>query len=218
MPCPQCHADPGSGPLCAACGALQPLPPKASPFAVLGTPVSFFLDPKELEARFKALQRQLHPDRFTRKEPRERRLSLEWTTAVNDAWRSLKDPVPRAASLLRQEGIEVEKEAGGGARQLPFEVLEEVLGQREALAEAKARRDLVAVRALAAQVKERTASALRTLEDVFRRWEQSRARECLEEAADAVTLMKFQQRFQQEVEGIELTALEQGWEASNPPE
>jgi molecular chaperone HscB len=74
-------------------------------FQVLGVPQSWHLDAELLAARHLALSRELHPDRFAQASPRERILSLERTTAVNDAYRTLRDPIRRAEYLLRQHGI-----------------------------------------------------------------------------------------------------------------
>jgi molecular chaperone HscB len=74
-------------------------------FEVLGVPRSWHLSLESLAARHLALSRELHPDRFAQASPRERILSLERTTAVNDAYRTLRDPIRRAEYLLRQQGI-----------------------------------------------------------------------------------------------------------------
>ena len=71
----------------------------------MGVPQSWHLSGELLAARHLALSRELHPDRFAQAFPRERLLSLERTTAVNDAYRTLRDPIRRAEYLLRQHGI-----------------------------------------------------------------------------------------------------------------
>jgi len=74
-------------------------------FAVLGVPQTWHLDLDLLQARHLALSRELHPDRFAQASPRERILSLERTTAVNDAYRTLRDPIRRAEYILRLHRI-----------------------------------------------------------------------------------------------------------------
>jgi molecular chaperone HscB len=74
-------------------------------FEVLGVPHVWHLDTEFLAARHLALSRELHPDRFAQASPRERIMSLERTTAVNDAYRTLRDPIRRAEYLLRQHRI-----------------------------------------------------------------------------------------------------------------
>lgn len=207
--CWSCKADPGPGPFCAACGALQPVPANADAFAILGLPKTFFLERKTIEERQKELSRKLHPDRFAQKDPRERRYSLEWTTALNEAVRALKDPASRAAYLLKQQGIDVDKESGAAAMgRLPTEFLEQVLEDREALAEAKAAKDLERVRALSRDVKDRAGHELAEVEAAMELWEKTGDKVILEKAAASLAVLKYYGRFQEEVEAIELEALE----------
>src|SRR3989440_6338209 len=126
--------------LCPACGTVQPPPPPQGvldKFAVLGLPRGYELDERALEETFRALSRKLHPDRFVRATPRERRFSLEQTTLLNDAYRTLRDPVRRAEHLLALRGVKVAGEERGGATAMPQEFLEQALEDREKLLEAK---------------------------------------------------------------------------------
>src|SRR5688572_10972062 len=87
-------------PLCPHCGAIQPPDRSADLFAVLGLRRRFALDLAAAEAAFKERSRQLHPDRFAKADPRARRASLGRTVQLNEAWRTLRDPVRRAEYLL----------------------------------------------------------------------------------------------------------------------
>jgi len=107
-------------------------------FAVLGIERSWHLDTARLAARHLALSRELHPDRFAQASPRERLLSLERTTALNDAYRTLRDPIRRAEYILRQAGIghgdhdhELGHETGG----VDHEFLEKIMHMRERMLE-----------------------------------------------------------------------------------
>lgn len=165
MACWSCHAEvPRDELLCPACRRLQPLPPGADHFAAMGLPRRFGLDPAELDGRHKALTRQLHPDRFARAEPRERRISLERSTRVNDAWRTLRDDRSRAEYLLRLRGHDPVAE--GRAAPDP-EFLEEQLEVRQALAEARAAGDQAARRRIAAQGRQRLAALLAEVAALF---------------------------------------------------
>lgn len=209
MVCWSCQRDAGDGPLCAACGAVQPVRPDLDLFQVLGLPRSFFLAPAALEERFKDLNRKLHPDRFAQKAPRERRMSLEWTTRVNDAYRTLKDAQRRAAYLVKLHGIDVEKETGPAAmKRLPPEFLAEALEDREALEEAKARKALDDVRKLGATISARSERVQEELTAALQRFEASADRASLEKAASLLAILKYFSRFQEEVEAIEMAALE----------
>ncbi len=208
MICWSCQRDAGAGPLCTACGAVQPARPNANHFEVLGLPASWFLEPSAVEERFKDLNKKLHPDRFAQKEPRERRMSLEWTTQVNDAYRTLKDPLRRAAYLVKLQGIDVEKESGRDAMaRLPPEFLEQVMEDREALEEGKAAKDLEKVRALARAIEQRQAGVVESLTAALRAFEAGE-KAALEKAGGALAVLKYFSRFQEEVEAIEMAALE----------
>lgn len=211
MTCPSCQRDPGAGPLCAGCGAIQPLPPSLDAFAVLGLPATFALEPARVDGRFKELSRRLHPDRFAQKSPRERRMSLEWTTAVNDAVKAIRDPLRRASTLLKARGIDIEKESGAAAMaRLPPEFLEEVLEVREELDGARTAGDLARVRELGKKVKERARSVASDLARAFAEYESAPDGVHLDRAASAVSVLKYHARFEEEVEAAELKALDQG--------
>ena len=89
---------------CAACRSVQP-PRAFDHFARLGLSVDFALDENELDRRYFAFQRQLHPDRFATRSARERAISQSQAVALNEAYRVLKDPLSRADYLLKLKGI-----------------------------------------------------------------------------------------------------------------
>ena len=99
-----------------------------------------------LDAAYRALQTQVHPDRFAGGTDSERRLALQSSARVNEAYRALKDPVQRAQYLLRLHGVE---SVGETDTQLPLEFLEQQLERREAAADAHAAGD---VRTLVAMI------------------------------------------------------------------
>jgi molecular chaperone HscB len=139
VPCWSCHANVAAEDLfCPSCRVLQPERRAADHFAALGLPRRYAVDQDDLERRFRDRSRQLHPDRFARASPRERRISLERTTRLNDAYRTLRDPRRRAAHLLALLGHDPQVEA----RTLHDpEFLEEQLELREGLALARERND-----------------------------------------------------------------------------
>jgi molecular chaperone HscB len=154
MPCWKCHRDATTLPACGGCGALQPLPPGLDHYAVLGLPRTFALDRGALAARHRELSRLVHPDRFATADARERRLSLLWATAINDAIKVLRDPWQRAEYLLKLRGVDVADETGGQQLVGPA-FLMETLEMREALAAATAGRDHAAVGRMRADVEGR---------------------------------------------------------------
>lgn len=110
MSCWSCGAEPVDGRFCAACQKLQPVDPTCSFFEVLGLPRRMKQDGAALERSFRDASRHVHPDRFRAKSAIERRLALEQTTVVNEAYQRLKDPRRRAEYLLSLEGIEIGSE------------------------------------------------------------------------------------------------------------
>jgi molecular chaperone HscB len=156
--CWSCHgATARSTPFCGACRKLQPIGRTEDYYSLFALPREFALDPRDLEQRFHDLSRQLHPDRFARAEPRERRIALERATRLNDAYRALKDWRRRAAYLLKLAGQDV---FGEGAPLADPDFLEEQLEWREALALARADGDTTALGHIAA----RTRALLTSLE------------------------------------------------------
>jgi molecular chaperone HscB len=116
---------------CPSCRKIQPVGRNEDYFSLLGLPREFALELPDLERRFRELSRVLHPDRFARAEARERRLSLERATRLNDAFRALRDWRQRAAYLLKLSGTDVFAE---GRTFADPDFLEEQLEWREQLA------------------------------------------------------------------------------------
>jgi len=102
-------------------------------FEFFELPRNFGIDPADLEKRFHALSRKWHPDLFARKSAQEKEESLEASAILNDAYRTLRDPIARAQYLLKQEGFEIGEQ---GSKDVPPELLEEVFELNEALEEA----------------------------------------------------------------------------------
>jgi molecular chaperone HscB len=102
-------------------------------FEVFEIPPSLALDARDLEKRFYALSRKLHPD--LRRNPAERAQAEEATAVLNDAYRVLRDPVARAEYVLRLEGFDVGKQ---DSKDVPPELLEEVFELNMALEELQA--------------------------------------------------------------------------------
>ncbi|MBI4467447.1 MAG: Fe-S protein assembly co-chaperone HscB [Acidobacteria bacterium] len=120
---------------CPQCGKIQPLPPQTTYFSFFGLPRKLDLEAAELERQFHQLSWQLHPDRFHNASAYERELSLERTAVLNDAFRTLRDPVDRVEYLLGLEGVRKEGEV---KQQAPPDLLEEVFELNEHLEELRA--------------------------------------------------------------------------------
>ena len=114
---------------CPHCSKIQP-PTGGDYFSVFGLEprLDLALDPLELE--FHRLSRKLHPDRFARAAENEKQWSLADTALLNDAYRTLKDPIHRTEYLLKLHGAEIGEEHSGNDRKdpsrVPADLLEEV--------------------------------------------------------------------------------------------
>ena len=173
------------------------------PFDTLGLAPDFELDVGTLEARYRDLQKALHPDKHVNAPPAERRAALARAVNVNEAYRALKDELKRAEALLARHGGKVSEEDAGASDP---EFLMEVMELREALAEARAEQDLDAVGKLGARVAEHAKQTRQTLLAAFRALAEGQGAD-LEQAAAQVGRMRYYRRFQDEVDRIEEDAL-----------
>src|SRR5712664_3605578 len=101
-------------------------------FAIFGLPRKLWIEMSTLEQKFLQMSWKLHPDNFVNASEQERELSLKRSSELNDAYRTLRDPVGRVEYLL---GIEGERKEGKHKQQAPPELLEEVFELNESLDE-----------------------------------------------------------------------------------
>jgi molecular chaperone HscB len=168
------------------------------PFELLGAERRFDLDLSVLEKRHREISRALHPDKHAQASASERRAALEKAAAVNEAWRVLRDPVKRAEALFRLAGIAVGETNEPKASP---DFLMEVMEQREALAEARAAKDMAKVEELAAEMKTRARAAEEKLTKGFAN---GGAKEPL---LPLLGELRYYKRFLEEVRAIEEEAL-----------
>src|SRR5687767_678726 len=117
----------------------------SSCFELFGLPARYSVDQEMLEKAYRDIQSQVHPDRFAHAGDAERRASLQWTTRVNEAHRTLKDPVQRGKHLLELQGVDVAFETN---TQMPTDFLMQQLELREELEAAIQKKDAVVLDAL----------------------------------------------------------------------
>lgn len=121
---------------CESCGKVQP-PVPLDFFSFFGLPRKLNIDVAGLEREFYRLSRKLHPDLYARSTGQEQEWSLEKSSQLNDAYRTLKDPISRTQYLLKLEGVQLEEQskaatdearASGQEKKqvVPPELLEEV--------------------------------------------------------------------------------------------
>ncbi len=194
--CWQCSAPTGGQLFCLACKALQA--PPGDYFEFFSLPANLVLDAEDLQKRFYALSRQLHPDRFTRKPVIEQQNSLEASSILNDGFRVLRDPVLRAEYVLSANGLELAEQR---SKNVPPELLEEVFELNMALEELrsgdtgakpsieKAQRDFEAM----------LATADTRLSSLFAEWDQTRDRAVLDKIRGVLNRRKYIQNLVRDV-------------------
>jgi len=161
---------------------------QANDFELFELPQQFALDRAQLDERWKALQRQAHPDRFAAQGAAAQRVAMQWSVRINEAYQRLKDPLTRAAYLCELRGAPINAENNTA---MPPAFLMQQMQWREALDEATGEDDL--------QVLERELSAARahSLEKIGN---------ALDEAGDAagaaqeVRALMFIERFDHDVQ------------------
>ncbi|MBI3392029.1 MAG: hypothetical protein HY039_02455 [Nitrospirae bacterium] len=106
--CWNCHDDPGRGHFCRNCSKIQPLQDGRTDFEILGLPRHLCLDAGSIERQYHELARKFHPDYFRTASPLEREISQGVASALNTAYRKIRDPIKRIETLLLIEGVNVE--------------------------------------------------------------------------------------------------------------
>ncbi len=114
-------------------------------FELFGLQPAFAVDQQALERSYREIQSRVDPDRFAHAGDAERRASLQWTTRVNEAYRSLKNPVQRASHILALHGVDVAFESNTA---MPAAFLGQQMELREALENAIQRKDVKSLDAL----------------------------------------------------------------------
>jgi molecular chaperone HscB len=178
------------------------------PFATLGIDARYDVDLKDAEKKHRELSRALHPDKYAASGASERREALSRAVEVNEAWRIVRDSVRRAEALFSRESILV----GETHEPKPSAAfLMDILEQREALAEAKASRDIAAIESLKSGIEARLRATESALAAGFREagfreagfGEAQAQRAKLEPLVPRLGELRFYRRFLEEVSAIE---------------
>jgi molecular chaperone HscB len=167
-------------------------------FELLGIPRSLHLSQELLQQRYYELSRQYHPDRFMRSPEAERQKALDLSSTLNDAYRTLKDPLKRAMYVLSREGFDVGEQR---SKDVPPELLEEVFELNMALEEMRSGDD--SARPQLETAEKNFASMLsgvdQQLENLFEQYDQSQSRDKLSEIRGALNRRKYIQNLVDEV-------------------
>jgi molecular chaperone HscB len=136
--CWHCQSDIGGEYFCGQCVKVQPLSKDIDYFTCLGLPRKLSIDTASLESKFYELSRAFHPDFYEGKSEMERAVSLANSAVLNQAYRTLKDPILRVEYLLRLEAGAA-KDIPGKA---PADLFETILEIQEHLEEYQAAKTL----------------------------------------------------------------------------
>ena len=157
-------------------------------FELLGLAPAFALETGQLDRSYRDIQSKIHPDRFAHAGDAERRASMQWTTQVNEAYRTLKSPVQRAKYLLELNGVDVAFESNTA---MPADFLMEQMEFRENLEQA---RDVATLGLLQENLaREKTAIESRLAELIDARRDYAGAK-------DLVRKLMFLERFGEEID------------------
>jgi len=161
-----------------------------SHFALFNLPTHFALDPRELDEAYRAVQAEVHPDRFAAAGDAQKRIAMQWATRTNEAYRTLKNPLARATYLLHLRGIDVGAE-DNTAMEPAF--LMQQIEWREAIEDAAAARHAGELERLLAELRDEQAQRFAKLAS----WLDSDANQ---PAAEAVRQLMFIARLESEIE------------------
>jgi len=112
---------------------------QSNDFELFGVPMQFAQDRAQLDARWKELQREAHPDKFAAQGPAAQRLAMQWSVRINEAYQRLKDPLKRASYLCELHGAPINAENNTA---MPAVFLMQQMEWREALEDAESIEDL----------------------------------------------------------------------------
>jgi molecular chaperone HscB len=159
-------------------------------FELFEIPVAFEIDVSELQKKYTVLQQAVHPDRFANASDQEKRLSMQQTSHINEAYQTLKDPVARAVYLLKLKGVDINLE---NETTMDMAFLMEQMEMREALAEIRQHDDaLDRLDDFARHVKKKMLSMTQDFSDNYESDE-------LEASREIIRKLQFMQKAKKEI-------------------
>jgi molecular chaperone HscB len=158
-------------------------------FELFHLPQRFAVDANALDAAYRDVQSQVHPDKFVNATDAEKRVAMQWATRANEAYQTLKKPQKRAQYLCELNGVDLQTESNTA---MPMAFLMQQMEWREELGDARAGKDVDALDALDAQLKAERKARLAAV------GEQLDAGD-YEQAAQGVRALMFLEKFGEEV-------------------
>eukprot|EP01041_Mallomonas_annulata_P013872 gene13872-29523_t len=161
---------------------------QSTDFELFELPVRFAQDRADIDLRWKALQKQAHPDRFAAEGAAAQRVAMQWSVRINEAYQRLKDPLKRAAYLCEMNGAPIQAENNTA---MPAAFLMQQMQWREDLEEASGLADLERMADDVAKARRTMLQGLQTTADDSRDWPA---------LAQQVRALMFVERFARDVE------------------
>ena len=161
---------------------------QSNDFELFDVPVQFAQDSAVLDARWKELQREAHPDRFAAQGAAAQRLAMQWSVRINEAYQRLKNPLKRATYLCELHGAPIQAESNTA---MPPDFLIQQMQWREDLDEASGLADLERMAYDVAAARSDMLQGLRTTADDLHDWPS---------LAQQVRALMFVERFARDVE------------------
>jgi molecular chaperone HscB len=161
---------------------------QSNDFEIFGLSPRFAVDRASLDARWKDLQREAHPDRFATADAQTQRQAMQWSVRINEAYQRLKDPLKRAAYLCELHGAPIQAENNTA---MPAAFLMQQMQWREDLDEAQGQDDLERMADDVATARRAMLQELQTTADDLRDWPA---------LAQQVRALMFVERFASDVE------------------
>jgi molecular chaperone HscB len=166
-------------------------------FQLFDLPISYDLDVTELSTRYRKLQAAVHPDKFANASDQERRLSMQQSALINEAYQTLKSPLLRARYMLELKGIDLSNESSVS---MDSEFLMQQMRLREALEQVRSGEDAEAkLRVIASEIEQAITEQITVLNRLFNEDNDDQ----LTKIADYVRRMQFMVKLQQETEALE---------------
>lgn len=159
-------------------------------FDLFDVPVAYELDFDQVQQRYRDLQKIVHPDKFVNASDQEKRLSMQQTSRINEAFNTLRQPVDRAIYLLKLKGVGTMQE---NSTTMDAAFLMEQIEMREALSEIHSAEDPLA------ELDRFSARIKASMQGLMQGFSECYTHEKLEEAQELIKKMQFMQKAGKEV-------------------
>ncbi|WP_455197517.1 Fe-S protein assembly co-chaperone HscB [Kaarinaea lacus] len=166
-------------------------------FEIFDLPTSYDIDLTELSTRYRKLQTAVHPDKFANASDLERRISMQQSALINEAYQTLKSPLSRARYMLQLKGIDLTNESSVN---MDSEFLMQQMRLREALEQVRDAQDPEAkLLVIAKEIEQAIAEQITVVSRLFKEDNADQ----LAKITDYVRRMQFMVKLQQEAEALE---------------